>query len=63
MDSTMNPKGEQWKDKKLGHVFLAHTTLWVGGRAGAPGWGLRRVTSKSITHTNLHKSNNKLIIV
>jgi len=25
------------------------------------GWGLRRVTSKSITHINLHKPNNKLV--
>jgi hypothetical protein len=28
---------------------------------GAPGWGLRRVTSKSITHMDIHKLNNKLV--
>ncbi len=30
-------------------------------RAGALGWGLGRLTSNSITHTDLHKPNNKLV--
>jgi len=33
----------------------------VEGHVGAPGWGLRRVTSGSIIHTDLHKLNNKLV--
>jgi hypothetical protein len=33
----------------------------VEGHARPPGWGLGRVTSNSIIHTNLHKPNNKLV--
>ncbi len=40
---------------------LAYSTSGVEGHVGAPGWGLGRLTSKSITHTNLHKLNNKLV--
>ncbi len=40
---------------------LAYNTLKVEGRAKDLGWGLGRVTSKSITHTDLHKPNNKLV--
>jgi hypothetical protein len=40
---------------------LARNTLGVNGHAGAPGWGLGRMTSKSIIHTDLHKPNNKLV--
>jgi hypothetical protein len=36
---------------------LTHNILGVKGRVGAPGWGLRRVTSGSIIHTDLHKLN------
>jgi hypothetical protein len=35
----------------------------VKGRVGAPGWGLRLVTSGSIIHMDLHKPNNKLVNV
>jgi len=41
--------------------FLAHNTLWVEGRVGVPGWGLGRLTSKLIIHTDMHKLNNKLV--
>ncbi len=51
MNSIMNLKGEQQKDRELG----------VEGHVEALGWGLGRVTSKSITHTDLHKPNNKLV--
>jgi len=44
----------------VGVHSLAHNTLWVEGHVGNPGWGLRRLTSKSITHTYMHKLNNKL---
>jgi hypothetical protein len=36
--------------------------LGVKGHAKALGWGLERVTSGSIIHTDLHKLNNKLVI-
>jgi hypothetical protein len=42
---------------------LSCSILGVEGCAGAPGWGLGRMTSKSITHTDLHKLNNKLVNV
>ncbi len=45
----------------VGVRSLARNTLGVEGRAGAPGWGLGRLTSNSITHTDLHKPNNKLV--
>jgi len=31
------------------------------GHAEAPGWGLERVTSKSIIHIDLYKPNNNLV--
>jgi hypothetical protein len=36
---------------------LACSILGVEGHAEAPGWGLGRLTSKSIIHRDLHKSN------
>jgi hypothetical protein len=45
----------------VGARSLAHNTLGVEGRAKALGWGLGRVARKSITHTDLHKPNNKLV--
>jgi hypothetical protein len=36
---------------------LAQNTLAVKGRVGDPGWGLEKLTSKSITGMNLHKPN------
>jgi len=55
-------KWKQCKEKELGHS-LAHNTLKVEGRVGALVTGLGRLTSNSITHTNLHKPNNKLVSV
>ncbi len=40
---------------------MACNTSKVEGHAKALGWGLGQVTSKSITHMNLHKPNSKLI--
>jgi hypothetical protein len=48
------------KEKELG-AFTSLQHFKVEGRAGALGWGLGRLTSKSITHINLHKPNNKLV--
>jgi len=45
----------------VGARSLACSTSGVEGRVGAPGWGLRRLTSNSITYTNMHKLNNKLV--
>jgi len=47
--------------EKVGVHSLVHNTLGVEGRAGAPRWGLGRLTSNSITHMDLHKPNNKLV--
>jgi hypothetical protein len=61
MDATTNPKVKKMKGKGVGARSLTRSILGVEGRAATPGWGLGRVTSKSIIHTNLHKPNNKLV--
>ncbi len=53
-------KDEDNKSRSGGHS-LACSTSKVEGHVQAPGWGLRRLTSKSITHTNLYKPNDKLV--
>jgi hypothetical protein len=60
MDSTTSPKVIIAKGG-VGARSLARNTSGVKGRVGALGWGVGRLTSKSIIHTNLHKPNNKLI--
>jgi len=45
----------------VGARSLACNTSKVKGRAGAPRWGLGKLTNNSITHTDLHKPNNKLV--
>jgi hypothetical protein len=60
-DSIVSPKGENNRRTKSWAHSLSHNILEVEGRARVPRWGLGRVTSKSITHTDLHKPNNKLI--
>jgi len=47
--------------KGVGVHSLARNTLGVEEHARALGWGLGRMTSKLITHTDLHKLNNKLV--
>jgi hypothetical protein len=61
MDSNASPKMKTTEGEGVGARSLARSTSGVEGRVEASGWGLRRLTSKSITHTNLHKLNNKLI--
>jgi hypothetical protein len=56
MDSTSSPKVKT-TEEGVGARSLA---LGVEGRARASGSRLERLTSNSITHTDLHKSNNKL---
>ncbi len=61
MDSTGNPKVKTSEGEGVGVRSLVRNTLGVEGHARALGWGLGRVMSKSITHMDLHKPNNKLI--
>ncbi len=61
MDSTTNPKVKTAEGKGVGACSLARNTLGVERGAGAPGWGLGRMTNKSIIHMDLHKPNNKLV--
>jgi hypothetical protein len=49
------------KGEGIGVHSLARNTLGVEGYAIIPRWGLGRLTSKSITHTDMRKLNNKLI--
>jgi hypothetical protein len=65
MDSTTSPKVETTKGEGegVGARSLVRNTSGVEGHARAPGWGLARLTSKSTTHVNLHKPNNKLVNV
>ncbi len=62
MDSISNPKVMTRKGEGVGARSLVHNTLGVEGCVGAPRWGLGISTSKSITHTYLHKPNNKLLV-
>jgi hypothetical protein len=61
MHSTVSPKMKTTKGKGVGACFLACSTSRVEGCAKAQGWGLGRLTSNSITHTDLHKPNNELV--
>jgi hypothetical protein len=60
MDSTMSPKVKTMEGEGVGVRSLVHNTLGVEGHARALGWGLGRLTSKSITNMDLHQLNNKL---
>jgi hypothetical protein len=60
MDSTASPKVKTMEEGVKVHS-LVRSTLRVDGHVGALGLGLRRLTSNSITHTDLHKPNNKLV--
>jgi len=61
MDSTVNPNCENNERIMSWAHSPVHSTLWVERCVGAPRWRLGRVTSKSITHMDLHKKNNKLV--
>jgi hypothetical protein len=61
MDSTMNPKVKTMEGKGVGVRSLTCNTSKVERRVGVLGWGLRRLISNSIIHTDLHNSNNKLV--
>jgi hypothetical protein len=61
MDSVASPKVKTMEGEGVRACSLACNTLGVEGCVGAPKWGLGRLTSNSITHTDLHKPNNELI--
>jgi hypothetical protein len=61
MDSTTSLKVMTTKRERVEARSLARSTLRVEGRVRALGWGVGRLTSKSITHMDLHKLNNKLV--
>jgi hypothetical protein len=61
MDLVASPKVKTIEREGVGARTLACNTSGVERRAGAPRWGLGRLTSKSITHIDLHKPKNKLV--
>jgi hypothetical protein len=61
MDSTTSPKVNTTKGEGVRARSLVHSTSGVEGHVGAPGWGLGRLISNSIIHTDLHKLDNKLV--
>jgi hypothetical protein len=61
MDSIVSPKVNTMEAKGVGARSLVYNTSKVEGHAGAPGWGLGRLTSNSITHLDVHKPNNGLV--
>ncbi len=61
IDSTTSPKVE--KKKGIRVRYLIRNILGVKTCARVLGWGLGRVASESIIHTDLHKPNNKLVNV
>jgi hypothetical protein len=61
MDSFVNPKVKTMEEEGIGVHSLAHNISGVKGCVRALGSGLGRLTSKSITHMDLHKPNNKLV--
>jgi hypothetical protein len=61
MDSNANSMLKTMEVEGVGVRSLARNTSGVEGRARALRWGLGKMTSKSITHMDLHKPNNKLV--
>jgi hypothetical protein len=56
-----NSKVKIIEGKVVGVCSLSHITLGVKGHVATLGWGLGKLISNSITHTDLHKPNNKLV--
>jgi hypothetical protein len=61
MDSPANPKMKIMKGNEIGARSLVRNTLGVKGHVGTLRWELEKLTNKSITHTDLHKPNHKLV--
>jgi hypothetical protein len=58
---TTSPKVKTTEREGVGVHSLVRNILGVEERARVQGWGLGRLTSNSIIHTDLHKPNNKLV--
>jgi hypothetical protein len=63
IDSKCKSKVKTVEKYAVGARSLVRSTSGVEGHARVPGWGLGRLTSNSITHMDLHESNNKLVSV
>jgi len=63
MDSITSPKVKTMEGEGVGACFLVRNTLGVEGRAKVLGSKLGRLTSKSITHTDMRKLNKNLVNV
>ncbi len=61
MDSPANPKVKITEGNEIRARSLVRNILGVKGHVGTLRWGLEKLTNKSITHTNLHKPNHKLV--
>jgi hypothetical protein len=61
MCSIANPKVKTMKGKKVGVRFLARSISRGKGACWSSKMELGRLTSNSITHTDLYKPNNKLV--
>ncbi len=61
MDSPTSLKVKTMERKKVETFSLVHNTSRVERMCSSSRMGLRRMTSESIIHRNLHKLNNKLI--
>ncbi len=60
INSTMNPNVKTMKGYGVGVHSLTHNSLGVEGLVGTSGWGLRWVTSGSISHMELHKPKKQV---
>jgi len=56
MDSITSPKVTIVEGDRVGVHSLARNISGVEGRSGVPGWALGRLTRKSITYMDLHKT-------
>jgi hypothetical protein len=59
----MSPKVKTTKGEGVGARSFIYNTSRVEGHSRVSKWGLGRLTSNLITHTDLHKLNNKLVSV
>jgi len=62
-DSNASLNVKTMEEKGVGVHSLVRNISGVERRVGAPEWGLRRMTSRSIIYTDMHKPNNKLVCV
>jgi len=57
----VNPKVKIVEKEGVGAHSLVCNTSGVEGHVRTPRWGLGRLTSNSITYTDLHNPNHKLV--